>query len=375
MTDGVPRGATPADRDGLRELVGKVFRATLMDEYPQLFHDANLENCRIVVVDGKVVSNVGMTIQDAAIFGNRVTVACIGAVSTDPDYRGRGYASACFADAMRVAREKGVDFMMISGDRKLYRMAGCRGVGPGSHVELTREIAETVPSDGTTIRVATCDDIPTLGALHRAEPVHWIRPPETWKRAFDCSFVMNRLSEFVIVERNGQPWGYFILARPERHDASPWVSELAGDRRLLLSGLAAAIRQRDVAALRWHVPGWDRLGQQTVAELELPLRPSQTSGTYLITNFAQLGERLRPYLSEFVGDATANAIGFQSDGDAASVELGDERFRLPNRGCAAHFLFGTLEERPTPAPSGGRLADVYRAAFPVPALWYGVNYV
>jgi hypothetical protein len=44
---------------------------------------------------------------------------------------------------------------------------------------------------------------------------------------------------------------------------------------------------------------------------------------------------------------------------------------LPDRGCLAHFLFGTREDRRTAAPLSGPLAD----AFPLPTLWYGVNYV
>lgn len=375
MTDPIPRGATPTDREGLRQLVGKVFRPSLMDEYPQLFHDGNLENCRIIVADGKVVSHVGMTIQDATLFGNRVRVACIGAVSTDPAYRGRGYATACFADAMRLAREKGVDFMMISGDRRLYRMAGCRSVGPGFTVRLSRETAEEIPTEGVTLRLATREDIPVFGVLHRAEPIHWVRSIETWERAFACGFVMNRPSEFFLVERNGIAWGYFILARPERTDRSPWVSEFAGDRRFILAGLASLVRKKELAAVTCHVSGWDRWGQQTFQEAGLSFRSTPTSGTYLVVNFVQLAERIRPYLSEIVGEATANSLQFESDGDAADIWLGEERFHLPNRGCVAHFLFGTLEERPTPPPSEGRLAEIYRAAFPIPALWYGINYV
>ena len=135
------RGATPADRDSLRALVGAVFRPSLFDEYPQLFHDGNINNCRIVVEDGKAVSHVGMTIQDASLFGCAVRVSCIGGVGTYESHRGRGFAGACLDDAERISREKGVDFMIISGDRAMYRRAGCRRFGNGFTVTLTADDA------------------------------------------------------------------------------------------------------------------------------------------------------------------------------------------------------------------------------------------
>jgi len=369
-----PRGARPEDREELRALVGKVFRPNLMDEYPQLFHDGNLRNCRISEEDGKIVSHVGMTIQDAAIFGNRIRVACIGGVGTDPEYRGKGHATACFEDAGRVAREQGVDLMMVSGDRKLYRLAGCRGVGPGAWTELTRDAAQGIPADGFSLRRATLGDIDLLGAMHRAEPVHWFRPPDTWQRSLDCGWVMNRLSNFWIVERAHAAYAYFVLAEPGTRDASPWVSEYAGDRRALFSAFGIIVRERELASVRWFIPGWSRMWAAIVGEYGLEMRSSHTSGTYLIVNFAQLAERMKPYLSEFLGTQTTARLSFR-DGASPVVALGGERFTLRDKGCAAHFLFGTLEERRTPAPSEGELGSAYARAFPLPALWYGLNYV
>jgi predicted N-acetyltransferase YhbS len=344
-----------------------------MDEYPQLFHDENLPNCCVIEEDGRLVSHVGMTLQDASIFGSRVRVACIGGVATYPEYRGRGYATACFADAMAVARADGCDFMMVSGDRSLYRMAGCRRVGMGFEATLPAQVAERLAEE-VTLRQATSEDIPTLSALHRAEPLHWVRPPETWERALACGWVMNRPCEFWIVERDGLAWGYLILQKSGERE-TPWVSEFAGDRRLLLAAFARLVAQKGLATLRWYLSGADRLGLGLARSAGLPLREAHTSGTYLIVNFPQLMERLRPYIAQFAGDRTARALRFDCEEDAHVVTLDSERFVLPNQGCAAHYVFGTREERATPPPDAGRLGEVYRAAFPIPALWYGVNYV
>ena len=76
-----PRGARIEEAESLKELVGLVFRKTLWEEYPQLFHDGNLKNCRVVVEDGKVVSHIGMTEQMASIIFDFVTIRITGARS------------------------------------------------------------------------------------------------------------------------------------------------------------------------------------------------------------------------------------------------------------------------------------------------------
>ncbi|GIX06991.1 MAG: hypothetical protein KatS3mg115_1394 [Candidatus Poribacteria bacterium] len=211
MSRPYPRPARPEDEEALRECVGRVFRPSLYDEYPQLFHAGNLPHCRVIELDGKIVSHVGLTIQDASILGCAVRVGCIGAVATLPEYRGKGYASACLIDAMLHARAQGCDWLIISGDRSLYRRVGARRVGRDFHVRMSAEQAEGLRDPKVHLRRASREDIPLLMELHQREPVHWKRSVRVWGRAFDCAFVMNRPASFWIVERAGIPQGYLIL--------------------------------------------------------------------------------------------------------------------------------------------------------------------
>jgi predicted N-acetyltransferase YhbS len=362
-----PRGATEADRDSLRSLVGEVFRPSLTDEYPQLFHAANLSNCRVVEVDGKLVSHVGMTVQDAAIYGCRVRVACIGGVATHPDHRGAGHAGACLDDAIAVAIADGADVMIISGDRSLYRRAGCRRVGQDLAALLTDGPPTT---QKTTLRDATEADIPTLRALHHGEPIHWKRDPDTWRRALECGWVMNRKSRFVIVEAHGADAAYFIAPEGGEPVNSIQISEYAGDRQVLLAAFAQHAAAVAAPAVQWSISSHDAYGKALAVASGAEVRGSTPSGTYIVLDPAQLVDRMRPFIREYVG-SVADEITVQTVGEGYRVAAGASEHALPDRGCAAHFLFGTREDRATPAPASGPLAD----AFPFPALWYGVNYV
>src|SRR5262249_46474734 len=138
MADG-PRGLQADEWDQLNALVSTVFSRRMFARFPQLFNEANRSNLRVVAEDGRVVSHVGMIQREASLAGCRVRVACVGAVATYEDYRGRGFASLAFQDACDKAADDGVDLMLISGGRGLYTRTGCRRVGRDHDFVVTAE--------------------------------------------------------------------------------------------------------------------------------------------------------------------------------------------------------------------------------------------
>ncbi len=414
-----PRALQPHEWDSLNRLVSTVFRPTMFEHYPQLFNEANRENLRVVVLDGEVVSHVGMTQRWASLAGCTVKVACIGAVATYEAYRGRGYATAAFADAQRKARADGVDIMLISGARGLYLRAGCRRVGRDLEYIATAEhrqalIALVPTAHPLLLRPAGPEHIPVLRTLHAAEPVRFIRPLEDWEMALQCRIVMNRPADFYLVEQGASEAGtqpvavaYLIVQRPgpERAPAgqppgplTARVAEFAGDRRAVAAALplvqllhrlpralpvtvAAAlplVQQHDpVLQVRLHVMGSDTVLQAHLNAAGLTGVPAPASGTLLVINFPQLMERVRPYLAERLGQAVAQELEFSEAPDGRYViRRGSDAVILPNAGHLGNFLFGTVDPDADCVPEGdAALLSLLQQALPLPALWYGVNYV
>lgn len=393
-----PRALQPHEWDSLNRLVSTVFRPTMFEHYPQLFNKANRENLRVVVLDGEVVSHVGMTQRWASLAGCTVKVACIGAVATYEAYRGRGYATAAFADARRKARADGVDLMLISGARGLYRRAGCRRVGRDLEYLVTAEhrqaLSALVPaSHRLRLRPAGPEHIPALRALHTAEPVRFIRPLDDWEMALQCRIVMNRPADFYLIEQEGSDAGtqaaavaYLIVQRPEPERApagqppgphTARVAEFAGDRRALAAALLLVQQQYPVPQVRLHVMGSDTVLQAYLSAAGLAGVPAPASGTLLVINFPQLMERVRPYLAERLGQAAAQALEFSEAPDGRYViRRGSDAVILPDAGHLGNFLFGTVDPNADCAPEGdAALLSLLQQALPLPALWYGVNYV
>ena len=371
-----PRPAALGDLASLNDLMMHAFSKPLVEEFPQLFAEENLPHCRVVEQDGKIVTNAGMLVDRISIFGCGLTVACVGAVATHEEYRGRGYAGACFAELVEHARALGCDVMLVSGSRSLYLRAGCRLVGIDFDVEMSRERAHDLCDDSIAVRRATPDDIPTMDALHRQEALHWDRRTVTWEDAFrEQTWNVRWGWEVWVASQDGVDVGYFAADVPRDRERVARATEFAGNRELVTKAFAAyAWAQRD-GGIVWKLSGADEAGRRVAEDSELAVAPAMSLGTVLVTNLPQLMERLRPYLARRIGDAAASALRFAEHGDGASVTLGAESLHLPSAPCVAQFGFGTREERPTPPPTSGRLGEVYRAAFPVPTPEYGLNFV
>lgn len=416
MADG-PRALRSGEWDQLDRVVSTVFRPEMFHDYPQLFNEDNRENLRIVVEDGSVVCHVGMTERHASLAGCGIDVACIGAVSTLDQYRGRGFASRAFQDACSKAAGDGIDVMLISGGRGLYTRVGCREVGRDAVFTITRDALSSLRDAPNARREApyalaqvSAQQIDGLRALYQREAVRFLRPLEDWEMAFDCGIVMNTASDFWGLSAGGTLLAYFVVHQPDKvrrrgPDAPTTlrVVEFAGERTAVVAALPRLLEHYGTDRLTIHVQGTDPAlhaylaggpapGGSASGNAGLTLQPASASGTLRVINFPQLMERCRPLLAERLGTKGAAWLVFEADaapGSAAggfTIRRGEERLRLPDLGTLATYVFGTAEGHapgvepaapPAGAPhtAGASLAADLSQALPLPTLWYGINYV
>lgn len=372
-----PRGLRTEEFESLRELVGTVFRPSMFEEYPQLFNADNFDNLRVCLDGGRCVSHVGMTERRASLFGCAIQVCCIGAVATYPEYRGQGLASACFDDAVEKAYQDGIDLMIVSGDRGLYRSRGCLRVGDNVAFTLTPESLPVIASAeprAVTIAPMTDAELPLVMDYYRQEPVRFLRPPEDYRYAVQSGFVMNRAADFLVVRERGDFCGYLIVRQPYEGGKGS-LNEFAGDRHALLAALPQVFDHYRLAELHWEVSRHDTLFHSLCDAAGLREEPTSGHGTSKLINFPQLMERLRPRWEELLGCREAARLIFRQQGEQYVFGLGEETW-ITDRDTATRMLFGTVAgmEMPTSEMSSA-LAEALQTILPLPTLWYGINYV
>ncbi len=389
MIDG-PRPLRTDEWDQLNALVSAVFRPTMFHDYPQLFDEQNRLNLRVVAEDGKIVCHVGMIERPASLAGCCVDVACIGAVATYEEYRGKGFASQAFQDCCDKAAADGIDLMLISGGRGLYTRVGCRRVGQdwdfivdAQNVGTLRTVAAQ-SFELTPIGVEQAGD---LRDLYQTEPVRFLRPLDDWRKAFACRVVMARTAEFWGVSAGSVLLAYLIVNPPSAMRRSPGdpaltrVAEYAGDRAAIVDALPRLFDHYGAERLLIHVQGTDPVLRAWLEESRIVGIPSPTWGTVRVINFPQLMERCRPLLAERIGAATAAELRFEADERPGSalggftIRRGSDALRLSDLGALAHYLFGTPDGVSAIPEGSTDLAAELAPALPLPSLWYGISYV
>lgn len=339
----------------------------MMTEYPLLFAEENLDQLRVISVDGQIVAHVGILVRDILILGCRVRSAAIGSVCTHPDFRGQGLASDLMADARRHAVDQGASLMLISGTRGLYRRLGYAEVGAFRRLmfqaTLTRQtgcIASFRPGDlDTAIR------------LHQQEPVRFLRTREDWDRLLSAGMIMNLPATMYRLCQDHEMVAYLAVRQPRNADALPEVAEFGGSRAAMIQTLPQLAGMTGVPAVsvvvRADDPGWS-LPLESSPYTSTPIPFDGTVGVLDVERF--LGA-VRPILTERVA-----GLEFEVESNGLTVRYGQNVYHLESSAQATGLFFGEDAEvaRSVP-PCPPAVREALSRALPIPLPWYGFNYV
>lgn len=365
-----PRAVKASEIPSLSRLVDSVFMGgrpgKMFQTFPRMFDKRNQGNLLVFSDGGEVVSHVGMTEDWACVGGCTVGVACIGAVSTHEAYRGKGLATELFEAAQRKAVHDGMDFMMISGGRGLYRRAGAANVGFDFEATVNETSADILHDPSIRLEPVKEHDLPDCILAYQRKRAHFIRPLEDWQTFLGSPYCMCAETDFCVVRAKGVSCGYFIVGgRSDLGEVR--VFEFAGEPTTLAATLKSVIVRGAAKTLRLHLQADDTTLRLLLEHAGVTMTPSPTSGTYLLLNFPQLMKRLHPWFEARIGRESAKSLIFQQEENQFTFGTRDNKHTVEGRMAAAELIFGRHEKL---APEG-----LLRTVFPIPSLWYGINYV
>lgn len=370
-----PRGLKPDELDELIVLVDKVFGWKMHDSFPTLFCEDNAENMRIIKADGKVVSHIGVVPRDMVINGCRISVGNVGAVCTHEDYRNRGYAWSILEDAISTYRQKGVDMLLVSGFRKLYKLHGCAHVGKVGRYKITHEIK--LPESKAEARPFSPDDLPMWASIHRSEPVRFHRPFNDFQELTTKAIICRDRSQYSIYDGNCIS-AYAILDRHRSEEGGFFaVCEYAGARRPLLGALVNLLDELGIDGMGISIPIHDaemiRLFESAGAKASY----SSTDGTISIINFSAMCKKLKPIFEEIVGTTTAQSLTFNERNGLYIFGMDGDEMAFDDIHDVARLIFGNPPDRDerTELSCQGKLREVLEAIFPIPRPEYGLSYI
>ena len=336
--------------------------------YERFFCEENRENHLVYVDGGQVVSHVGMIQHWARLAGCTVRVGCIGSVATANAYRNQGLATRLFQAVCEKGIGDGVDFLLISGGRGLYRRAGAVAVGCDLVTEVEPEALAPLRRTEMELAETTESELAGCAAAYAAKPTHFIRTDEEWGSLLALKTAMCRDIRILSVRREGLFRGYCVATHVDNAGFCS-IIEFAGDGFDLAAALPLLMQRLGAKTVKLRLQQGDVVLRTQLERLGADMQPVPTRGTLLLLRFPELMERLRPLWEQRIGAARARALSFRTYGEDLVFADGPSECRADIAQATA-MIFGHPEAPPAAGGSG-----VWADVFPAPTLWYGLNYV
>ncbi|MCY3801252.1 MAG: GNAT family N-acetyltransferase [Chloroflexi bacterium] len=402
-----PRAAAPEETGELHRLITDVFGTSDMpggqvpDEYPLIFRDKDPESRRVICVDGKIVSYVGLHIRNAVFFGCEVKVASVGGVCTHPAYRGRGLATILMNHCESFMQDAGVDLVIVSGERGLYRRLEYELAGS---VSVYRIPADTEPDNGGyTIRDATEADIGEMVRLYQRLPVRFHRPLEDFQVAVRAIWIDRVIDQrhALVAERDGSLQAYltYTVHDSDNESGAPDPTATVGEPSFPLEeesigsvsvgnrianefagGAGAVLALARAAAGRAGAPHFDLsvagAYRQLLSECAghgYPRHVTHQPGTFKLLAPSRFLDAIKPLIIERAGADIADRLAISITDGTYLLELDNQHYRIGRNAGLLELIFepGLRAE----IGPNGRLGEAVSACFPLPMIWTGLNFV
>ena len=213
------RAAKAHERDEIIDLIAAVFVERCRPRYAsQHYQDSSyeLDQSRVCVVDGKIVSYVRVSDRSMYIGKEVVKLGGIGMVVTSPEYRGRGYASALLRDAIAYMEANNYDLSILFTTIQPFYMPLGWASFPQTNFELELHGKKTFAPSGWKSRPFEIEkDLTQISQIYdehnKGRTGTVLRSEQLWRDGYSQQVGM---LPSLVVEKDGQIGAYANLAFP-----------------------------------------------------------------------------------------------------------------------------------------------------------------
>ena len=213
------RAAKAHERDEIIDLIAAVFVERCRPRYAsQHYQDSSyeLDQSRVCVVDGKIVSYARVSDRSMYIGKEVVKLGGIGMVVTSPEYRGRGYASALLRDAIAYMDANNYDLSILFTTIQPFYMPLGWASFPQTNFELELHGKKTFAPSGWKSRPFEIQkDLTQISQIYdehnKGRTGTVLRSEQLWRDGYSQQVGM---LPSLVVEKDGQIGAYANLAFP-----------------------------------------------------------------------------------------------------------------------------------------------------------------
>ena len=214
------RAAKADERDEIVDLISAVFVEKCRPRYAsQHYEDSSyeLDQSRVCVVDGKIVSYVRVSDRSMYLGKGVVKLGGIGMVVTSEEYRRRGYSSALLRDAIAYMEAHNYDLSLLFTTIQPFYMPLGWASFPQTNFELELHDKKSFAPSGWNSRPFDLErDLTQVSQIYdehnKGRTGTVLRPEELWRDGYSQQVGM---LPSLVVEKDGQIGAYANLAFPD----------------------------------------------------------------------------------------------------------------------------------------------------------------
>ena len=331
-----PRAANKQELETILSLVNLVFRSgvnqDMASDYPLVFDKKNLNNLRVILEEGKIISHAAMAERKLNANDCVLPMSMICAVATHPVYRKRGLATSIMEDAVTSMALRGDAFGLLwtGPARDFYRQLGWEVIGTNGWTYILRPTQFNHFKSYCLVRAyQQGKDLNRIIEIHQNQSEQLTRNQSAYQTLFNIPTI-----KIWVAEENNLVTGYLVVA--EAYNKSG-VIEWGGTTKALSSLLAHVLSTTLETRLQVFVPSFKNpmktLLQSLGCQKRIPMEEADGCGLKMIRilSLKNLLEKLKPHIQNCLG---------KSSGELGIV-VAETAERISLKWKNKHFTVGT----------------------------------
>lgn len=379
-----PRACKKDEIQQVISLTNETFRnspgmfKTMHKEFPLLLSEKNLDNMRVISVDGEIAADVNYYPTMMDIEGSRIKAASIGAVCTDDKHRGKGYASIILDDIEKRLYKNKTHLLFVSGGRSLYIRRGCTFCGKFYELKINKEMLNEIP----VLSSMKVEELADYNAemfinLYNRDSSRFIRSYEEFNSLYSGATTVwgDFYYKTYVVKLQDEYIAYFIIRVRKNENNKPYgiMVEYAGDINGIIKGIKEAANLNDLDEVMIRSEYRDAMSSYLLS-LNASHKEINQLGTVKIIHFTDFMNSLSDYFKQRLTSEQFNKLSFYEEGSDKVIRYKEEIILLKST-QSEKLILGEWEDIKSNWDISLEFKDVLDKIFPIHIPWVGnLNY-